>query len=113
CWAEVKIGSGKRSDETETYRRVVPVVGPPEDSVVVQDRLTGWPIQSADPARLRKTAFLQVDGPAPSPLNDRTETGPTYFGPDARVLFTDWFLGSHCISVETSDRDSSSIVARF
>jgi Carboxypeptidase regulatory-like domain len=112
--AEAEISRGKRSYETETYRRVVPVVGPPEDSVVVQDRLTGWPIQSADPDSLRKTGFVQGDWPAPSPMNDRPETGPTYFGPDARVLFTDWFLGSHCISVETSDRDdSSSVVARF
>jgi hypothetical protein len=114
--AEAEIGRGKRSYETETYRRVVPVVGPPEDSVVVQDRLTGWPIQSADPDSLRKIGFVHGNWPAPSPMNDRPENGPTYFGPDARVLFTDWFLGSHCISVEASDRaaDSSSVViARF
>ncbi|HKG34592.1 MAG TPA: carboxypeptidase-like regulatory domain-containing protein [Gemmatimonadales bacterium] len=113
--AEAEITRGKRSYQTETYRRVVPLVGPPEDSVVVQDRLAGWPIQSADPESLRTMGFVHGDWPAPSPINDRPENGPTYFGPDARVLFTDWFLGTHCVSVETSDRpdDTSPVVARF
>jgi hypothetical protein len=45
---------------------------------------------------------------------DVQPAGPTYFGPDARVLFTDWFLGSHCISVDSQSTNSRSlIVARF
>jgi hypothetical protein len=112
--AEAEMEQGQRSFATETYRRVVPLVGPPEDSVVVQGQLTGWPIQSADPDSLRETGFVQGDWPAPSPLNERPEVGPTYFAPDARVLFTDWFLASHCISVESQSVDGGSLViARF
>jgi hypothetical protein len=114
--AETEIAQSKRSYATETYRRTVPIVGPPEDSVAVQGRLGGWPVQSADPDSLRIRGFVHGDWPAPSPMNERPEIGPTYFAPDARVLFTDWFLGSHCIAVESrSERpgDGSGIVARF
>lgn len=112
--AEAEMTKGQRSYATESYQRTVPVVGPPEDSIVVQGRLAGWPIQSADPDSLRLRGFVQGDWPAPSLMNERTQAGPTYFGPDARVLFTDWFLGSHCISVEShSGRSGDRIVARF
>jgi hypothetical protein len=114
--AEAEMAKGQRSYATESYRRTVPLVGPPEDSVVVQGSLAGWPIQSADPDSLRLTGFVYGDWPAPSLMNERPEVGPTYFGPDARVLFTDWFLGSHCISVESQSAhsgDSTWIVARL
>jgi hypothetical protein len=111
--AEAEMAKGQRSYATESYRQTVPLVGPPVDSVVVQGRLAGWPIQSADPDSLRLTGFVYGDWPAPSLMNERPELGPTYFGPDARVLFTDWFLGSHCISVESQSGDTTWIVARF
>lgn len=115
--AEAEMAKGGRSYATESYHRTVPVVGPPEDSLALQGKLTGWPIQSADLDSLRVTGFVRGDWPAPSPMNERPEGGPTYFGPDARVLFTDWFLGSHCISVESrterSGDDGTAIVARF
>jgi hypothetical protein len=113
--AEAEMAKRQRSYGTETYRRTLPLVGPPEDSVVTQSSLSGWPIQSADPDSLRLTGFVSGDWPAPSPMSERPDAGPTYFGPDARVLFTDWFLGSHCITVEfRSDRlGDSRIVARF
>jgi hypothetical protein len=114
--AEAEVASGRRSYATETYRRTVPAVGPPEDSVATQGRLAGWPIQSIDPDSLRTGGFVQGGWPAPTPMSETPEAGPTYFGPDARVLFTDWFLGSHCILVDTKapqSRDGSRIVARF
>jgi hypothetical protein len=114
--AEAEMMEGQRSYATENYRRIVPLVGTPEDSVVVQGRLGGWPIQSADPDSLRVTGFVHGDWPAPSPMNERPEVGPTYFAPDARVLFTDWFLASHCISVESQPAGSaeeSRLIAQF
>ena len=114
--AEAEMENGDRSYATQTYRRTVPVVGPPRDSVVVQGRLTGWPVQSANPDSLRVTGFVQGEWPAPSVVTERPEVGPTYFAPDARVLFTDWFLGSHCISVESESAgsgDGTGVVARF
>jgi hypothetical protein len=114
--AEAEMAQGRRSYATQTYHRTVPVAGPPEDSLAVQGKLTGWPIHSADLDSLRAMGFVRGDWPAPSPMNERPEGGPTYFGPDARVLFTDWFLGSHCISVESRTERSggaATIVARF
>jgi len=114
--AEAELATGRRTYVTETYRRTVPVVGPPEDSVATQGKLAGWPIQSADPDSLRRTGFVHGDWPPPSLMREGPEVGPIYFGPDARVLFTDWFLGSHCISVDSrADRsdDSSRVIARF
>jgi hypothetical protein len=59
---------------------------------------------------------VQGDWPPPGFMSEGPQVGPIYFGPDARVLFTDWFLGTHCISVDTrtgrSD-DRTWIVAQF
>jgi hypothetical protein len=113
--AEAGITKAQRSYATESYRRTVPVEDPPKDSVIVTGRLVGWPIQSADPDSLRLKGFVQGDWPAPSPFS-KGEIGPTYYGPDARVLFTDWFLRSHCIWVESQSAkfaDGARIVARF
>jgi Carboxypeptidase regulatory-like domain len=111
--AEAEIASRRRSYETMSYRRLVPLVGPPEDSVAVQGSLAGWPIQSANPDSLRITGFVHGDWPAPSLMNPRPQVGPTYYGPDARVLFTSWFLGSHCISVESQSGEGGRMLARF
>jgi hypothetical protein len=49
-------------------------------------------------------------------MSEGAQVGPTYFGPDARVLFTDWFLGTHCISVDTrtcGSDDGTRVIARF
>ena len=114
--AEAEVATGRRSYATETYRRTMPVVGPSKDSVAIQGKLAGWPIQSADPDSLRRTGFVQGDWPTPSLMREGPHVGPIYFGPDARVLFTDWFLGTHCISVDTEIVGSDHrprVIARF
>lgn len=114
--AQAEIGKGERSYVTENYRRTTPVVGPTEDSVATEGRLAGWPIQSADPDSLRLKGFVQGNWPAPNPLTEHPDVGPTFYAPDARVLFTDWFLGSHCISVQSESARSvegDRITARF
>jgi len=113
--AEAEIATGRRIYSIETYRRTVPVVGASQDSTATKGTLADWPVQSADPDSLRRTGFVQGDWPAPSPLREAPQVGPTYFAPDARVLFTDWFLGTHCISVDTrADRSSEPrVVALF
>jgi hypothetical protein len=60
--AEAELATGRRSYATETYRRTVPVVGPPQDSVEIPGSLAGWPIQSADPDSLRRAGFVPVIG---------------------------------------------------
>ena len=114
--AEAEITTGRRTYSIETYRRTVPVAGPPEDSAATQGTLAGWPVQSADPDSLRRRGFVQGDWPPPSPLREGPQVGPTYFAPDVRVLFTDWFLGTHCISVDTGTErsgDQTRVIVRF
>ena len=64
--------------------------------------LSRWPIQSADPDSLREWGFVHG-------LGDQSQ-GPTYYGPDARVLFSDWFLDSHCFEVESADDATVEVV---
>jgi hypothetical protein len=65
------------------------------ESTSTASRLADWPIESADPDSLRDYGFVRSTGSA---------AGPVYYGPDARVLFSDWFLASHCFRVEEEER---------
>jgi hypothetical protein len=100
---------------TESYRRTAPERGAAEDSVLIRGELTGWPIQSADPDSLRLKGFVQGEWPTPSVLSQGANIGPVYYAPDARVLFTDWFLESHCIVLDTLTQESGErlLVARL
>ena len=114
--AEAEATKGRRRYVTETYRRTVPEDGPPRDTVVSRGELAGWPIQSADPDSLRIKGFVQGQWPAPNVVTEGPLLGPTYYGPDASVLFTDWFLGTHCILIDTTAGRSDGgtrLVARF
>jgi hypothetical protein len=70
--------------------------------------LARWPIQSIDPDTLRVVGF----GRTIEPGNEGTRE---YYGPDARVLFSDWFLDSHCFSVDKPKKKgpTDSLVLRF
>lgn len=61
------------------------------DTVV--EPLTSWPVQSIDPDTLRLFGFGRM-------LDPGNESTREYYGPDARVLFSDWFLDSHCFTVD-------------
>ena len=68
-------------------------------------RLANWPIESADPDSLELWGFVR-----PPPRQERlttaeAEAGPIYYAPDARVLFSEWFLESHCFRVEEEEAD--------
>lgn len=62
-----------------------------------------WPIQSAPPESLRVWGFVRQPPPGRTARDRESPEGPIYYGPDTRVLFTDWFLASHCFRVETAD----------
>jgi hypothetical protein len=113
--AEAEAAGGRRNYVTETYRRIIPDQGEITDSSRTTGELSGWPIQSADPDTLRMKGFVQGQWPPPNVVSPGSVLGPTYFAPDARVLFTDWFLESHCIGLSTSDREGSgrTLVAEF
>jgi hypothetical protein len=52
-----------------------------------------WPVQSIDPDTLRVVGFGRL-------LEPGNENSREYYGPDARVLFSDWFLDGHCFTVD-------------
>ncbi len=113
--AESEASSGRRAYAAESYRRTVPDLGPIVDSTLTGTQLTGWPVQSADPDSLRIKGFVQGHWPPPNAVNVGPVNGPTYFAPDARVMFSDWFLKTHCIAVDTLSpgRRRAAVVARF
>jgi hypothetical protein len=73
-------------------------------------RLARWPIESADPDSLHVWGFVHQPPPAVRTTTAAEERGPVYYGPDARVLFSDWFLASHCFRVE---EEGSRLEVRF
>jgi hypothetical protein len=115
--AEAEASTGRRTYAAESYRRTIPDVGPALDSAVTSIQLTGWPVESADPDSLRIHGFVHGHWPPPNAVNVGPVTGPTYFAPDARVMFSDWFLETHCIEVSTVSagerRLQKAVVARF
>ena len=63
--------------------------------------MTRWPVQSIDPDTLRVVGFSRTRQPG-------DESTREYYGPDPRVLFADWFLESHCFTVDKPGRKRSS-----
>jgi hypothetical protein len=74
-------------------------------------RLASWPVQSALPDTLERWGFVRTDGPGQGWTDVGSARGPVYYGLDARALFSDWFLASHCFRVE--DDEGSEVRVRF
>jgi hypothetical protein len=70
--------------------------------------MSRWPIQSIEPDTLRLLGFGRLLAPG-------DENTREYYGPDARVLFSDWFLETHCFKIDRPDRrhPSDSLHLRF
>ena len=114
--AEAEAVGGRRTYAAESYRRTVADRRRALDSAVTSIQLSGWPVESADPDSLRLKGFVQGQWPAPSLMTAGQIVGPTYFAPDARVLFSDWFLETHCIALDTiaaAGGRREALVARF
>jgi hypothetical protein len=63
-------------------------------------RLSSWPILGAPPDTLGRWGFVRTDGPGQHWTDVGPAKGPVYYGLDARTLFSDWFLASHCFRLE-------------
>jgi hypothetical protein len=63
-------------------------------------RLTSWPIQTAAPDSIHRWGFVRTDGPGQAWTDVGSDRGPVYYGLDARVLFSDWFLAGHCFRLD-------------
>lgn len=92
------------------YRRTLsPSLDPIDSTVDLQTNLS-WPIRTLSPERLAVDGFVRTDSATP----DRPLGGSTYFGLDATVLLSPWFLSTHCFGVaEGSGPDSDAVVVTF
>jgi hypothetical protein len=63
-------------------------------------RLAAWPIQTAPPDTISRWGFVRTDGAGQRWTDVGADRGPVYYGLDARVLFSEWFLASHCFRLE-------------
>ena len=77
------------------------------DRVVVRDTTFAetesdiWPVQSLSPAALERGGFVQETDPL---------SGPIWYGPDAQVIFSDFFLDDHCFAVGKPEVKDSGLV---
>lgn len=60
-----------------------------------------WPVQSLPVADLERGGFVQETDPL---------AGPIWYGPDAHVIFSDFFLGQHCFVVGKAQPGDSGLV---
>jgi len=100
----------------QSWRHTLRADGTPLDPVpaVAPRQLSGWPIRSADPDSLRVWGFVRGKYPPGREVVPGPDVGPVFYGPDARVLFTPWFLDAHCFTIERARRgDDSTLVVRF
>ena len=102
--------SGAGAYLVERYERTQTESFATMDSVGTIDDLGAWPIKSAPPESLAVHGFVRED----APTADRQHGGSTYFGPDASVLFSPWFLSTHCFGVAGGlETDSDAVVVTF
>jgi len=106
------IRQGNLRFRTETY------VSRPTADGAIGERQTStssgqamWPVASADPDTLARYGF--VHEPARNPADLLPPAGPVYFGPDAKILFSSWFLDGHCFSVVSSTDSAAHVVIAF
>jgi hypothetical protein len=92
------------------YRRTLSASFEPIDSTVDLQTNLSWPIRTLSPERLAADGFVRTDAATP----DRPLGGTTYFGLDATVLLSSWFLSTHCFGVsEGSGPDSDAVIVTF
>lgn len=104
---EESIRSGQASFETRNVeRQSYHWPAKQERADTVDGSLLSWPVRSLDPDSLRERGFGVEAG------SGRSKQW-TYYGPDARVLFADWFVASHCFVVRRSAADASLFEVQF
>jgi hypothetical protein len=94
----------------ERYERRVTPAFQTVDSSATVDFGNAWPIRSAAPESLAVHGFVRQEDVVPGQLLGRY----IYYGPDAPVLLSPWFLATHCFGVlEGSGADSGTVVVTF
>lgn len=99
--AQATADEGAVSFAVEGYRvRYTPILQQLDSVGTGVGRLSTWPIQSAPPDTLQARGFVRTDAPGQGWGDVGLDRGPVYYGLDARVLFSDWFLASHCFRLD-------------
>jgi carboxypeptidase family protein len=102
--AQATADDGAIGFSSEWYlARYTPALELEDSSSVGVGRLARWPVQSALPDTLERWGFVRTDGPGQDWTNVGSARGPVYYGLDARALFSDWFLASHCFRVDENE----------
>lgn len=80
------------------------------DSSVSADTVAGvlheWPVRSLSIDSLQRLGFERPKTPAEG-------SGRHYYGPDMEVLVSDWFLDSHCFTLDRNRSTGDSVVIKF
>jgi hypothetical protein len=104
--AKATADEGRLAFSTTTYlKQLTPDLRLLDSTLADATRLASWPIESAHPDSLRVWGFVRQPPEAERVTTAQTDVGPIYYGPDARVLFSDWFLETHCFRVEEEEED--------
>jgi len=89
--ADATIASGRRfTVELVSVRQVTTGRRVATRTDTTRESLARWPVESVEPDSLRIRGFVRPLAPI------EARQGLTYHGPDAEVLFSPWFLESHC-----------------
>ena len=112
---EQTIRQGDFRFRTETYVTRPTEDGAPGEKQTATDVAQAmWPVQSAPPESLAVWGFVHHPRQDDALLSELgPDRGPVYFGPDARVLFADWFLDGHCFAVVAGSGDSGLVTVEF
>jgi len=104
--AKATSDEGRLAFSTTSYlKRLAPDLRLLDSTLAGATRLASWPIESAHPDSLRMWGFVRQPPEPARVTTAQTDAGPIYYGPDARVLFSEWFLETHCFRVEEEDGD--------
>ena len=104
--AKATSDEGRLTFSTASYlKQLTPDLRLLDSTLADATRLASWPIESAHPDSLRVWGFVRQPPEVERVTTAQTDAGPIYYGPDARVLFSDWFLETHCFRVEEEEGD--------
>lgn len=98
--------------KTRTYDvELSPTLDTRTGSRVQSTSLRAWPVESAPVDSIASHGFVRqpaFDGPAVG-----RHAGPVYYAPDGAVLFSDWFLRTHCFEPVSTPDSLGRVALRF
>ena len=106
---DATLRSAQLGFEIQTVRRMA-VRKTSEDSSVSADTVSGtlhdWPVRSLSLDSLQAFGFQRARTPEEG-------SGHFYYGPDMQVLFSDWFLDTHCFTLDKKLTTGDTVFIRF